>query len=309
MHRRKWASRWHYLLVLSLAGLLFSCAPVLESSRLTALSNDYCAPGIAYRQDAFIQPNKDTDTLVARHLSAHDYTLAADLGLVPLLAQYLRSVTPTAQLAAKQKITDRILLLNTEIEAVVAELDCNGERYDQLARYLAAKNSKRNTRLTVASIVAAAAITLSTALIKNDDLNKGINIGGGITGTALGFMLLNPKGRQLKLPIYRSLLSNVWHEQNADNAFPPALWQMMTDKTFSNEGKLSLIQTLKKRWLLFVFDGKIDPKEEQLYFGKGGYFSEEDIQHLSDMHNELQASVRTVAQDMRSLISSVNNWQ
>lgn len=309
MHIRKRVSRWHYLLVLLLAGLMFSCTPVLESSRLTALSNDYCAPGIAYGQDTFVQPGKDIDTLVASHLSAHDYTLAADLGLVPLLAQYLRSVALTEKLVARQKITGRILLLNTEIEAVVAELDCNGERYDQLARYLATKNSKRNTRLTVASIVAAAAITVSTALIKNDDLNKGINIGGGITGTALGFMLLNPKGKQLKLPVYRSLLSNVWHEQNTDNAFPPALWQIITDRTFSNEGKQSLIQTLKKRWLLFVFDGKISQRDEQLYFGKGGYFSEEDIQHLSDMHNELQASVRTVSQDMRSLISAVNNWE
>jgi hypothetical protein len=305
MHRKR-----HYLLILfALVALLVSCSPVLESSRLTALSNDYCAPGIPYAQDTFTERNYEIDTLIARKLSLHDYTLAAHIGLIPLLSQYLNSATPVEKIRAKQRITDRILLLNTEIEAVVAELDCNGERYDQLGRFLSEKNSKRNTRLTVASIVAAAAVTLSTALIKNDGLNKGINIGGGITGTALGFMLLNPKGKKLKLPIYRSLLNNVWYEKNDDKAFPPALWLIITDKTFSNEGKLSLIQTLKKRWLLYVFDGKINQKDEQLYFGTGGYFSEEDIEHLSDMHNELQASVRTVAQDMRSLISAVDSWE
>jgi hypothetical protein len=282
---------------------------VLQSSKLTALSNDYCAPAIPYGKDTLIQENDVIDTLVAHKLTPHDYALAAHIGLIPLLSQYLNSPTPLEKITARQKITHKLLLLNTEIQAVVAELDCNGERFDQLARFLETKNSKRTTRLTVASIVSAAAITLSTALIKNDNVNKGINISGGITGTALGFMLLNPKGRKLKLPIYRSMLSNVWYENNADKAFPPALWRIITDKSFTNERKLSLIQTLKKRWVLFVFDGKVDDKNEQLFFGAGGYFSEEDIRHLSDMDNELQASVRTVEQDMRSLISAVDGWE
>lgn len=300
MHRR--SLKWYYLLVSCTA---LSCSPVLQSSKLTALSNDYCAPAIPYGKDTLTQESKNTDTLVARRLTPYDYALAAHIGLIPLLSQYLSSPAPLE----KVKITHRLLLLNTEIEAVVAELDCNGERFDQLARFLETKNNKRTTRLTVASIISAAAITLSTALIKNDDVNKGINIGGGITGTTLGFMLLNPKGKKLKLPIYRSMLSNVWYENNADKAFPPALWRIITDKSFSNERKLSLIQTLKKRWLLFVFDGKVDVKNEQLFFGTGGYFSEEDIRHLSDMNNELQASVRTVEQDMRSLISAIDDWE
>lgn len=296
-------SKPYYLLVLSTA---LSCSPVLQSSKLSALSNDYCSPAIPYAKDT---PIRENDTLVAHYLTPHDYALATHIGLIPLLSQYLNSPTPMDKIKVKQQITYKLLLLNTEIQAVAAELDCNGERFDQLARYLDTKNSKRATRLTVASIVAAAAITLSTALIKNDNVNKGINIGGGITGTALGFMLLNPKGKQLKLPIYRSMLNNVWHENNSDNAFPAALWGIMTDRTFSNEGKLSLIQTLKKRWLLFVFDGKIDSKNEQLFFGAGGYFSEEDLRHLSDMDNELQASVRNVQQDMRSLIAAIDSWQ
>lgn len=285
-----------------------SCSSVLESSRVTALSKDYCAPNIPYHEDTLAQQNYAIDTLVVHRLSPHDYALAAHIGLTLLLSQYLNSFTVEEKLKVKQRITDKILLFNTETEAVVAELDCNGERFDQLARFLGAKNGKRNTRLTVASIVSAAAITLSTALIKNDNVNKGINISGGIAGAALGFMLLNPKGKKLKLPVNRNLLNSVWYENNTDKVFPPALWGIMTDKTFSNEGQLSLIQTLKKRWMLFIFDGQIRKKEEQLYFGNGGYFTEEDIQHLSDMHNQLQASVRTVQQDMRSLIASINRW-
>jgi hypothetical protein len=81
---------------------------------------------------------------------------------------------------------------------------------------------------------------------------------------------------------------------------------VLNEKIFSNEGKQSLIQTLKKRWLTFVFDDKLNQQDEQRFFGVDGYFSEEDIQHLADMHNQLQASVRTVQQDMRSLIAAIN---
>lgn len=289
-------------------GLFSSCSSVMESSKVNALRDDYCAPAVQYQQEDTLAGNENNtvNPVVAGKLNTHDYNLASRIGLTPLIADYLNSASPTDKLAAKQKLTDKIILFNTQVEAVVAELDCNGERFDQLARFIHTRNGRTTTRLTVASIVTAAAITISTALIKNNSLNKGINISGGVIGAGLGFVLLNPKGKKVKLQTSRSLLDNVWFENNADMAFPPALWSVMTDKAFSNEGRFSLVQTLKKRWMLFVFDEKINTEDEQRFFKTGGYFSEEDIQHLADMHNQLQASVRSVQQDMRSLIEAIN---
>ncbi len=283
-----------------------SCSSVLQSSKINALRNDYCAPSLIYLNDSIEQKSNFKSESVAKRLDKHDYTLAAHVGLVELLDQYLKSQSAEDKLIARQKITEKILLFNTEVEAVVAELDCNGERYDQLARFLDARNSKINTRLNVASIVTGAALTISTAIIKNDNVNKTINISGGVVGAGLGFMLLNPKGKKVKLQTRRSLLDNVWRESNSDHAFPTSLWRVLNEKSFSNEGKQSLIQTLKKRWLTFVFDDKLNQEDEQRFFGINGYFSEEDIHNLADMHNQLQASVRTVQQDMRSLTSAIN---
>ncbi len=285
-----------------------SCSSLMKSSKVNALLNDYCAPNISYQQEDTVATIRTTsvDALLTQKLNAHDLTLASRIGLTTSIAAYLNSTSPLEKLAAKQKITDQMLLFNTQVEAVVAELDCNGERFDQLARYLNDRNSRVNTRLTVASILAAAAITISTVLIKNDNVNKAINISGGVTGAGLGFALLNPKGKKVKYHSTRSLLDNVWYENNAGNAFPPALWRVMTDRSFSNSGQYSLIQTLKKRWLLFVFEDKIDPKDELRYFKTGGYFSQQDIQHLADMNNQLQASVRSVQQNMRSLTEAIN---
>ncbi len=283
-----------------------SCSVVLDSSKVNALRNDYCAPLVNYTEQDTSRGNEPLNTVVAGKLNAHDYNLASRIGLTKSIASYLNSTSALDKLTAKQQLTDKIILFNTQVEAVVAELDCNGERYDQLARYLNGRNARATTRLTVASIVAAAAVTVSTTVIKNDDLNKGINIGGGVAGAALGFALLNPKGKKVKLQIGKGLLNSAWFESNTNNTFPPALWRVMTDKSFSNSGNFSLIQTLKKRWLLFVFDDKITPSDESRFFISGGYFSEEDIQNLADMHNQLQASVRSVQQDMRGLLEAVN---
>ncbi|MCC9043458.1 hypothetical protein LNQ81_12330 [Myroides sp. M-43] len=294
---------------MAVLGSLASCSSVIKSSRVTALQENYCAPNIAYQDNTTAEQRSFKDTLVAEKLSQHDYNLATHLGLVPQMAKFLNSTDPIEKIEAKQQIIISTQLFQTEIDALAAELDCNGERYDQLARVLDSKNNTSNTQLTVASIAIGAAVTLSTALITNDNTNKGLNIAGGVVGTGLGFLLLNPKGKKIELRTYRSLLRNVWRENNDDIAFPPALWRVMNDKSFSNEGKLSLVQTLKNRWLLFAFDKEVDKKEEELYFGRGGLFKSDDIHLMSDMNNELQASVRTVQQDLRSLIYSVSMWK
>ncbi|MDM1398781.1 MULTISPECIES: hypothetical protein [Myroides] len=295
-------------LIIVLIGCTFlaSCSSVIKSSRVTVLQENYCAPNIVYTDDTTEEQRAFEDLGVKQKLSTHDYRLASHLGLVPQLAKFINSTDPIERLEAKQQIIIRVQLFQTEIDALAAELDCNGERYDQLARVLDAKNGTTNTQLTVASIAIGAAVTLSTALITNDNTNKGLNIAGGVVGTGLGFLLLNPKGKKVELKTNRSLLSNIWFEQNDNFAFPPAVWRVMNDKSFSNEGKLSLIQTLKNRWLFFAFDEEISKKEEELYFGKGGFFKSDGIHLMSDMNNELQATVKTIQQDLRSLIYNVS---
>lgn len=285
-----------------------SCSTLNETSKITALKTDYCAPAIKYEQSdsVILTASQPVDPLLNTKLNPHDLKLASHLGLTGIISGSLHSSLPIDRLEHKQKLIEKILLFSTRTEAIVAELDCNGERFDQLARYLDDKNSHTNNRLTVASILTAAAVSVSTALIKNDHVNKGINIGGGVAGAGLGFMLLNPAGKKLKLQTGKGLLTNAWTENNADNAFPPALWRVMTDKTFSNSGKLSLLQTLKERWKLFIFNGDVDADDEIKFFKKGGRFSEEDVQHLADMYNQLQSSVRSVQQDTRSLIEAIN---
>ncbi|WP_315822343.1 hypothetical protein [Paraflavitalea speifideaquila] len=109
---------------------------------------------------------------------------------------------------------------NSGIGAVAVELDCEGERVDQLVKYVESLNAKRTTRLTVASIVMGAVTGVAGALVSNSNWNKGIAIGGGVAGVGLGVATLNPKGKKIELFHKRNLLRNVWLQEN-NHEFPP----------------------------------------------------------------------------------------
>jgi hypothetical protein len=63
-----------------------------------------------------------------------------------------------------RKIHNRLLVASTEISSLVAELDCEGERADQLATYLDGRDQRRIRNLTLLSIVTGAATTVVTAI-------------------------------------------------------------------------------------------------------------------------------------------------
>ncbi|MCR4032156.1 MULTISPECIES: hypothetical protein [Flavobacterium] len=130
------------------------------------------------------------------NFSYHDFLLLKDIGLVVPVLEYLKVVDSQEKMAARQKVITQYLLFTTEVEAVAAELDCNGERIDQLAGYVDNLNSKFQLRLTVGSILLGAATSITAATVKNDKLNNTLSILCGAGTGVLGFMPLNPKGKK-----------------------------------------------------------------------------------------------------------------
>ncbi|WP_234300281.1 hypothetical protein [Elizabethkingia bruuniana] len=246
------------------------------------------------------------DSALIKKLPASDYALSKNIGILPLLSQYNKAKDPLKILIAKQKISDQLMITNSGLNAMAAESDCNGERIQQLSNYLGDINNKNIRKLTVGSIILGASIAVSSSLINNNNTNKAINIGGGAAGAALGLLTLNPKGRKVQMGIQRNLLRNIWNNDNSDQAFPPDIWNILNEKSFSNSGNKSMRETLKDRWLLYAFDGKPDAETLQLFFGNGGTFRADDLQTMSNMYNELQASIRSLQQNMQSLMLKIN---
>ena len=71
--------------------------------------------------------------------------------------------------------------------------------------------------------------------------------------------------------------------------------------------KNDLQESIKNRWLQYNFDGKIDAKTQTLFFDDGGIYTADDLYTRANMLNELQATIRSLEQDLKSLSLKLNS--
>lgn len=245
------------------------------------------------------------------HISAHDLLVCQILGLSKEVSQLweLKQRNSAAEinqyLLLKQKITGRLVLAQSQLEAVAGELDCEGERSDIAANYLDDINRKRNTKLTVASVIVGALTTVGTVAASGKTPQTLIGVGGGLLSSGLGAMTISPKGKKIAFDHERNLLQTIWKEPAVNTDYPNFVWKMLHEKRFSNQGDLTLAQSIKSRWLQFEFNGKIAADQENLLFGKGGFYHADDLHTRSAMINQLQSTIRSVFQDLSGFTAFV----
>lgn len=288
-----------------------SCSTVLNSPKIDYLTSNYCQPTIEYdysKLEVFPNKTSNNDSILKANLSQHDILISKAIGIESYLSEYLQTKKDTLKrLVLKQKITDRLILTSIEINALASELDCNGERIDKLANFVNDINNKKTRNLTVASVTIGALTTVATVLIKNNNASDIVGVSGGLVSAGLGALTIAPKGKKINLKLERNLLRNIWFNDNSNGAYPNSIWAILNEKQFSNSGKNDLQESIKNRWLQYNFDGKIDAETEKLFFYDGGIYSADDLSSRANMLNELQATVRSLEQDLKSLSVRLNS--
>ncbi|MEH3113022.1 hypothetical protein [Pedobacter terrae] len=295
--------------------LATSCASVVkqrQAAKLNSLTNSYCEPTISYAQpfDSWADLKEAKEQKVK--MSAHDQIICSILGIEYYIAALKAIQTDGNRYSNgqgseyKQIITQRIILAQTQLNAVAAELDCEGERADMAGNYLDELNSKRNTRLTVTSVISGALTTVATALIKKNSVQNTVAISGGLLSAGLGALTINPKGRQIAYHHPRNLLRDIWQEHNRSDDFPVFVWRMLQEKALSNTGQVTLANSIKNRWTQFELDGKANDQGAQLLFGDGGMYRADELHARSAMLNQLQSTIRSLNQDLASVVAMVS---
>lgn len=296
-----------------LLGLLIvfcSCGKPMNISALS-IGEDYCQPNTYYpnknlKRYSEIEVQQLQSRLVS--FSLHNLYTANAAGILPLLLQIdsLKSINTLDKNALRYKALLAIQQLNEEIDGVAATLDCEGEKTDQVANYLDNINQKRNNQLTITSIIIGAMTTVATVAIQKNSVQNTVAIGGGILGGGIAAMMINPSGKKIKWPQNKNLLGTVWFADNSDNMIPASIWYMLNQKSFSNSQKNTLIENIKKRWLTINFQEELSTEDENKFFKKGGTFTSEDLHLRANMLNELQATVRSLHQDLASLTNNIS---
>ena len=205
-------------------------------------------------------------------------------------------------LQLKMKINSKITIALTELDAVAAEFDCEGERVAQIGSYVDNLNDSRNNRLILYSIVAGAAASVAGGIVKNDSWSSAIDIAGGGLGAGFGLATLNPKGKKVEFIHERNLLRDVWNERLESPNFPPFIWYMYTEKKFSNKQNHSIIKNMKQRWLHYQFDDEKAEADQSVIFSDGGFYRASDLQNRAAMLNQMQSATRTINQTINYLL-------
>lgn len=262
----------------------------------------YCTPTIS--TEGTVQADAPADSLPADRLSGHDRLLCRVLGISGLVRQ-LEGKDSSGYLQKsllRLRIAGRIEIARTELASVAAELDCEGERANLAAGYLDNLNNGRNRRLTVASVVTGAFTSMATTIISGKGGQIATSVSGGLLSAGLALATINPKGRQIAFFHERNLLRPIWEDAPVNTDYPLFVWNMLHEKQFSNSGTITLAQSIRNRWLQFEFNGKPDKKDTTLLFGNGGLYHAEVLHIRAAMLNQLQSTIRSMNQDLASLV-------
>jgi len=205
-------------------------------------------------------------------------------------------------LQLKTKINSKITIALTELDAVAAEFDCEGERVAQIGNYVDNLNDSRNNKLILLSIVTGAAASVAGGMVKDNGWSNAIDIGGGVLGAGFGLATLNPKGKKVEFIHQRNLLRDIWNEKLESPNFPPFVWYMYTERKFSSKDGVPIAQSIKKRWLHFQFDNNLKAANESVIFSDGGYYRSNDLHNRAAMLNQMQSATRTINQNINYLL-------
>ena len=292
------------------------CLSSCKSYKLITYESDYCEPPIyanivekpiEFNSDSILVPDHKWKTQFTKQniLLAHALNLDKELEqLTELKDEHSNIKDSVLYLAAQQKIEQKVRDALVEIDALVGELDCEGERCDQLRELLGDMNSKRDNKLTVASIVIGALSAVADACISNDGWNKGVAIGAGVIGAGLGWATLSPKGKRLILKHKRNHLRAVWEEKNS-NEFPPIVWYMLNETKFTNTQQSTMLRNIRKRWLTFTFEDDIKEANKSVLFKSEGVYTEDLLETRSQIVGQLKATTQTLNQNFSSLLKEI----
>ncbi|RZI75468.1 MAG: hypothetical protein EOP13_05285 [Pseudomonas sp.] len=280
----------------------------------------HCDPPLSYRYNATFAPKVDPDASLTPELLARyprrNLLTANAIGLLPSLQALVLLPLPNdgevdvatelKALKQRQVVLTQVMLASSTVSSLAAELDCEGERADQMASHLADLDNTRTQRLNVLSIAIGAFSGIGTTLSDNRQTQHLLGVGGGLLGAGLGLFTLNQDGHKEDFQHARNLLTDVWFEHANSTIWPASVWHMLTSPAFSNEGRTSIAHNARARWQRDSQFENLDSEEGRrltaLLFGTGGSYSAAELKLRADMLNELQSSVRLLNQEIQGLL-------
>lgn len=203
-------------------------------------------------------------------------------------------------------MTSRILLTTLEVQSVIAVMDCEDERADQLQGRLARLEADANRRLAIAGVIIGAGTAIATGALAvmpaTGQLGNYLGIGGGIAeaGTAAGQIAVAAAG---ELRVTANFLREIRDQPAESRIFPAQVWRHLTAR--HHPGGMSIAEQIVADWRSA---GLLTPEDEENaddIFAAEAVVDQDRLNQREEMADLLVARIRLMNRELRELLGEV----
>jgi hypothetical protein len=236
------------------------------------------------------------------------------LPLLNHLAHLENLQAPSAEIErARRKLTTRLQLANMEVSSLVAEIECEVQRADEVQDRLKQVQSTRTTTQTILGIIAGGLANILSGGIgmaaRSGDAADIASVAGGTLEVLFGTSANFTKVRQ-EFSHPHNHLEVFWNGDGKEKEFfSPGVWRFLTEPDIRDlEGhslRDVLVQTWNEEGRLGTPGSHQEKARKALLFGEGGLYDSDDLHVREAMLHQLESSIQLMHQDLETLLREV----
>ena len=242
--------------------------------------------------------------------------IADVMELLPLLNRMagleVEHATPANIERVRRKLVTRLQLATLEVSGLVAEIECEVQRADQVQDRLKDVQTTRTTSQTILGVVFGGLANILSGGIGMatgaGDAGNIVSVTGGALEVLFGTSANFTKVRQ-EFSHPHNHLAAVWDGSPQPEFFSKRAWRFLTEPSIRDLEGHSLRDVMLQTWQeegRLGESGSIREKErKELLFGSGGVYDSEQLHVREAMLQQLESSIQLMDQELETLLREV----
>jgi hypothetical protein len=242
--------------------------------------------------------------------------IAHVMELLPLLNRMAKLESDQASAAdverVRRKLLARLQLATLEVSGLVAEIECEVQRTDQVQDRLKDSQTTRTTSQTILGVIFGGLANILSGGIgmatRAGDAANLASLTGGALEVLFGTSANFTKVRQ-EFSHPHNHLAAVWEGSPQGEYFSPRVWRFLTEPDIRDLEGHSLRDVMLQTWQeagKLGEPGTVREKErKELLFGKGGFYDSEQLHVREAMLQQLESSIQLMHQELETLLREV----
>ena len=242
--------------------------------------------------------------------------IADVMDLLPLLNRMARleveHAAPGAIERVRRKLVTRLQLATLEVSGLVAEIECEVQRADQVQDHLRDIQTTRTTSQTILGVIFGGLANILSGGIglatRAGDAGNIASVTGGALEVLFGTSANFTKVRQ-EFSHPHNHLAAVWDGSAHSEFFSQRGWRFLTEPGFRDLEGHSLRDVMVQTWQegeRLGEPGSVREKERKaLLFGSGGVYDSEQLHVREAMLQQLESSIQLMHQELETLLREV----